>query len=51
MTFSSEHPREGGDPVLSSVTPVLQDLGRRITGAATSPKELGPRLRGDERSY
>jgi len=36
---------------MSSETPVFQDMGRRIISAATSPKELGPRLRGDERDH
>ena len=37
--------------MLSSLTPVLVDERQRLTGTAASPKELGPRVRGDERSF
>ena len=48
--FNSAHPRERGDPVLSSLTPVSQDKGQREVPSTPSPKALGPRVRGDERS-
>ena len=46
--FDSDHPREGGDPVLlggtaSGIEVNIDPLGDR------APKELGPRLRGNER--
>ncbi|OWY59797.1 hypothetical protein B7486_72635, partial [cyanobacterium TDX16] len=45
----SAHPRERGDPVLSSVTPAFPDMRTAPFSNEPSPKELGPRVRGDER--
>ena len=44
----SVHPREGGDPFLSSLMQALEG-NRPLFPPTTSPKALGPRLRGDER--
>ena len=43
------HPRESGEPVLSSLATVSQVHLSRAGIAFPSPKALGPRFRGDER--
>ncbi len=47
--FNSAHPGESRDPVLSSLTPALQDLGNGDRTEGASPKALGPGFRRDER--
>jgi len=47
--LNSAHPGESRDPVLSSLTPALQDLGNSDTFDGAPPKALGPGFRRDER--
>ena len=49
IALESAHPGESRDPVLSSVTPALQDLGSKDKSEGASPKALGPGFRRDER--
>ena len=46
MTFSSAHPGESRDPVLSSVTPVIQDSGRGSQEKPQHQKDWVPAFAG-----
>ncbi len=46
MANTSAHPREGGDPVLSSLARAFQDDGLRLTSYGNLPKNWVPAFAG-----